>query len=207
MIVGAIQNAGSRESARWRGENSNGKIINQALTVDRWRVKPKSRTRGMMMAGGKKAEVEDHDGIRRHGQTDRRWRERAPLRDTEGWPFRERVAGGGGGWSMQQQRHHRQHFHPRFPFAAYIPRFLFLPALSHGHSSGFLSSLPLLPFLSYLSSPSKSSLSILYTPTERIAPPSLLWSFALPLFLSSAFSPTTSFQPLSYPRDDVLRTY
>lgn len=30
MIVGAIQNAGSRESARWRGENSNGKIINQA---------------------------------------------------------------------------------------------------------------------------------------------------------------------------------
>lgn len=108
------------------------------------------------------------------GTTERRWRERAPLHDTEGWPFRERVAGGGGGWSMHQQRHHRQHFLPRFPFAAYIPRFLFLPALSHSHSSGFLT-----PFLFYplslclsLSSPSKPILGT-YAPTERIAPSSL----------------------------------
>lgn len=151
------------------GENSNGKIINQALTVDRWRVKPKSRTRGMMMVGGKKAEVEDHDGIRRHGQTDRRWRERAPLRDTEGWPFRERVAGGGGGWSMQQQRHHRQHFHPRFPFAAYIPRFLFLPALSHGHSSGFLVPFLFYPFCLICLLP-PSLLSVYYTHRLNVLP-------------------------------------
>lgn len=92
---------------------------------------------------------------------------------------------------MQQQRH-RQHFLPRFPFAAYVPRFLFLPALSHGHSSGFLA--PFLFYPLYLSSPSKSILRM-YEPTERIAPLSLRYP---PPFLFS-YSPHSLQRLLSNP--------
>lgn len=147
-----------------------------------------------MMAGGKKAEVEDHDGIRRHDRTEVTRTRAAPR-------YRGlTISGEGCRWwrwliDATAAPPPPQHFLPRFPFAAYIPRFLFLPALSHGHSSGFLA--PFLLYPLYLSSPSKSVLQYtMYAPTERIAPSSLRYlSFALPLFLFSAFSPTTSFQP------------
>lgn len=145
-----------------------------------------------MMAGGKKAEVEDHDGIRRHDRT-KVTRTRAAPR------YRGlTISGEGCRWWRWLIDATAAPPPPAFPPPFSLRRLYPAISLPSRLISRSLFRLPLLaPFLFYplyLSSPPKPVLSM-YAPTERIAPPSLRYP---PPFLFS-YSPHSLQRLLSNP--------